>query len=677
MLKKYTSTIIVFTVLVSGPAFAEDISHELDEVVVTASRVKEKLKDAPVTINVVSGEELEKVKYRNAEEVLTRLPGVYTHDFGGEAELTSIRVPTHFTNPYTVVLVDGVPVNGYGSGSSGQLGEINSDNIARIELVKGPASALYGSNAIGGIINVITKDPGPRPQGKIWAEYGAYEMWRSGVSGSAAGEKTSFNIDLNRTYLDGWREHTLDDKKVGNVKIQYLPTENSLLAFKVDYLSYYYETGSTLKQSDFDADWQQSLHTFTYTSMDKLSPSLTYNRYLDDGEFRAIMAVRDLDHEVLPTYGWYKAGPNWVGSLSFINSRDTDLQLLYSRQLPWLNSKMIVGLDTELGSSVTDRYKITPKWTAAQNKFTSYTMGAMEKSFAVNTTMLAPYLQLELPVREGLKLTAGGRYDTTEYDVEDRLNTGLGGNKNFAQFTPKLGATYDFSPSINTYLSYSQGFVVPTTSQLLTTTGANGNLLAEEASNYEAGLRGSFLDRRLNLDLALYTMEIKNKIVTDAARNYLNAAVTSNNGLEATAVIALAKAARLTLGYTLSSNKYDKYDSTGVDYGGKDQPRSPQQHLNARLGLTPLQGLELELEMDAVSSQYADDGNTTEYSRPTLFNLRASYDWRNWSLWAHVKNLTDQKYATYVSWDSTDGIMYFSGSPATFFAGLSYKWGRK
>ena len=105
-------------------------------------------------------------------------------------------------------------------------------------------------------------------------------------------------------------------------------------------------------------------------------------------------------------------------------------------------------------------------------------------------------------------------------------------------------------------------------------------------------------------------------------------------------------------------------------------PRSPDHHLNARLAVYPISGLEVELEVDDISSQYVNDANTISYSRPTLWNLRGNYDWREWSFWAHVKNLTDEKYASYVSWGSTDGDTYYSGAPRTFFVGLSYRWSK-
>ena len=172
MKEKMSVFLILFFLLVSicKAEESDTVEHEFDEVVVTASRVEEKVKEVPSTVNIVGREKLEEIKFRNPAEVLNRLPGIYTSNFGGESELTSIRVPTHFTNPYTVVLVDGIPTSTYGSGSSGQISELNNRNIERIEVLKGPASALYGSNAIGGIINIITKDPSPGTIVNLWSE---------------------------------------------------------------------------------------------------------------------------------------------------------------------------------------------------------------------------------------------------------------------------------------------------------------------------------------------------------------------------------------------------------------------------------------------------------------------------------------------------------------------------
>lgn len=675
--------ILVLLIVVTTPVrvLAEQICIELEEVVVTASRVEEKLKETPVTVHVVSDKEMEKLRFRNPGEVLTRFPGIYTHDFGGESEITSIRVPTHFTNPYTLVLVDGMPTSSYGCGSSSRFLEINSGNIGRIEIVKGPASALYGSNAIGGIINVITRRPSVKPQIKIWSEYGEYEQWRSGISGSGSSGKLSFNIDMNHIDSDGWREHSAQNKKAGNIKLQYLPTEQSLLTLKLDYLTFEHESSGSIRETDFLADWRQSYHTFAGNRMDKFSSALTYTYFFETAEFRSTLALRNIDHEVIPNYDIYQQtfGPfprPYVGSLSKTDGRDVDLQLLYSKDIAPFRAKIIAGFDVQRADKEADINRLAITWDAVRNQYTAYTVGALSKSYDVTTKVAAPYLQLEASLLANLRLIAGGRYDSTQYDVKDKLNTGKSGEKDFSRFSPKIGVVYDIFPSVNTYINYSKGFVVPTTSQLLTSRYANSGLQPEDAANYEIGLRGSFLQKMVDLDMALYSMDITDKIVINTADQYVNAGKTSQKGVEAIATIMPSENLRLTLAYTYARNKYDTYFSDGTDYSGNWMPRSPKHRLNARLAVLPLKGLEVELEMDAVSSQYADDNNVNPYSRPTLFTLRAGYDRGEWSFWAHIQNLTDQKYASYISFSSADGVHYYPGHPMTFFAGVSYTWGK-
>ena len=679
--------VVILFLLMASVCHAEEPqtgNQELDEVVVTASRVEAKVKEVPVTINIVKEKELETIKLRNPADVLNRIPGTYTNDFGGENELTSIRVPTHFTNPYTIILVDGIPTTSYGSGSSSQMRGINVRNIKRIEIIKGPSSALYGSNAIGGIVNIITKDPSPQAQVDIWGEYGEYDQWRGGVFGSKAGEKLSFNFDVNYANARNWRDNSSYDKAVGSIKLQYAPTDVSLLGFNLDYINLDHDLAGSLKKVDFEENWRHSYHTFANTTLDKITPTLIYNHFFDTSEFKAVFAVRSMDHEVIPNYGIYqdRGTGEWMGRLNQIEGLDANLQLLYSHDFkPW-RSRVIAGIDTERDNTETDTYDLILDWDPTVNKYVSYTMGNLSKSFDITTKVAAPYLQLETSPLDPLRITAGARYDSVTYEVDDKLNAGLpmdkSGDKDFSEFTPKVGLTYDISPNINSFLSYSQGFVVPTTSQLLTANGANDQLNAEKATNYEIGLRTSFWNRLLDFDISVYSMEIEDKIVGTgySPRDpYLNAGETSHRGVETVFVLRPHENFSFAASYTYARNEYETFVIGVNDYSGNTLPRSPDHHLNARLTFYPITGLELELEVDDISSQYADDANTISYSRPTLWNLRGNYDWRDWSFWAHVTNLTDEEYASYVSWGSTDGDTYFSGSPRTFFVGLSYRWG--
>jgi len=207
------------------------------------------------------------------------------------------------------------------------------------------------------------------------------------------------------------------------------------------------------------------------------------------------------------------------------------------------------------------------------------------------------------------------------------------------------------------------------------------DLKPEHADNYEAGVRSSFLNKRLLVDAAFYTMTIKDKIISQTvdtvtqATEYRNVGKTSHKGFEASIAAAPINMVKLTLCYTYAMNKFEDYTDAlkAVNYNGKWMSRSPRQHVNARVTLLPVKGMELEFEADMIGNMYADDANTVAYARPDLYNLRTSYDWRAWQFWVHVMNLADTKYASYVS-SSRGSVSYFPGDPRTAYAGAAYKW---
>ncbi len=353
--------------------------------------------------------------------------------------------------------------------------------------------------------------------------------------------------------------------------------------------------------------------------------------------------------------------------------------MIYTRELDLLSSRIIIGADAERGKTDSKQYNLDVTFDSASNKYTSYTNVGIDDDFEITTKMYAPDLQFEISPVEDLKLTFGGRYDSVVYDVDSKVDASKSGDKDFSRFSPKFGGVYQFSPTLNTYFNISEGFVVPTTSQLLTSSWANIDLKSETATNYEVGLRSLLLDSTIDLDVALYMMDIKDKIVATDINTYLkkyeNAGETSQKGLEVMASYSPVDFASLSLAYTYAINKFKEYSPGADDYGGNYLPRSPKHRINLRLNIRPIAGLDVELEMDTISKQYTNDANTADYSRPTLFNLRAKYDWQRWSFWTSLENLTNKEYSSYVSYSESDATStLYSGKPRTFFAGLSYTW---
>jgi len=172
--------------------------------VITASKIEEPLREAPLTISVIKGSELEKGETLTVEEALRDVPGVDVQRMGSIGEQTGVRLRGSLFNQ-VLILVDGVEVNSPFDGAF-DLGDVLAENIDRIEVVKGPHSALYGSEALGGVIHIITgKGEGPRRL-TFLEEGGSLKTFRSLVSGQGSQDSSGFALSLARTESEGNKE---------------------------------------------------------------------------------------------------------------------------------------------------------------------------------------------------------------------------------------------------------------------------------------------------------------------------------------------------------------------------------------------------------------------------------------------------------------------------------------
>ncbi len=162
----------IATACASGSALADEAA-ELEPVVVTASGYEQVLSDAPASISVISGEELNKQSYSDITDAMDNIPGVYVTGGGGSKDI-SIR---GMDSSYTLYLVDGRPisdgrsVNTNGTDGGKQIGLPPISMIDRVEVIRGPMSSLYGSSAMGGVINIITKKTTDEWSGSVTTEY--------------------------------------------------------------------------------------------------------------------------------------------------------------------------------------------------------------------------------------------------------------------------------------------------------------------------------------------------------------------------------------------------------------------------------------------------------------------------------------------------------------------------
>lgn len=206
--------------LAMASAFAADKGADyaaLGEVTVTATREGQLVAETPASVSVIKDKALREVKPTHPSEIMGQAAGVWVNVTGGEGHQTAIRQPLT-TNPVYLYLEDGIPTRSTGFFNHNALYEVNLPMAGGIEITKGPGSALYGSDAIGGVVNVLTRKPPTGPEAEASVEAGSYGWGRVLLTGGTAFGNHAVRADLNVSHTDGWRDKTAYDRQSGTLR---------------------------------------------------------------------------------------------------------------------------------------------------------------------------------------------------------------------------------------------------------------------------------------------------------------------------------------------------------------------------------------------------------------------------------------------------------------------------
>lgn len=656
---------------------------QLSDIVVSATREQERRVEIPVTIGVVDGGALRATRPAHPSEIMNKVAGVWVNVTGGEGHMAAIRQPMT-TDPVYLYLEDGVPSRSTGFFNHNALYEINLPQADRIEVSKGPANALYGSDAIGGVINVSTRAPSVSPQLAFSAEGGAYKWGRLLASASNTWGGTGLRADLNLTRTDGWRQATDYDRQSGTVRWDQSVGGASRI-----------KTVATFSRIE-----QQTAGTSAVSLADYLNnPTSNYTpisvRQVKAFRFSAAFERQGstslLSFTPYARYDWMRLLPNW--SLTYdpqdytTQNRSIGFLAKYRRDFEPLRTRVIVGVDADVSPGGQVENSVAAVRTG--NVFTSYTLGARVYDYDVTFQGVSPYLHSEVSPTRRLRITAGLRYDFVGYDYTNHLSVTQTGRwrrpgdtrVTYDHLSPKVGATYEFGSGFNVFASYRHGFRTPAQGQLFRQGSAVNTVGLQpiKVNSYEAGARGQ-LGSRVDYDLAAYSMTKTDDILSfttpTGATETLNAGRTSHRGIEVSLGVLLVPAVRIDLAYSHAQHKYDDWRPRAtVDLSGNEIQSAPRQIGNASLSYAPavLNGGQFAVEWSRIASYWMDQENTHEYAGYNRINLRGSVPvGRGMSVSARLMNLTNERFAELASYTAARGEEYAPGMPRTVYAGLQY-----
>jgi outer membrane receptor protein involved in Fe transport len=685
----------------------------LSEVTVTGTREATPLSEASASVGVINNSTIKFTAPSHPQQLLGQIPGVSVNVTNGEGHTTGIRQKIG-TDPVYLYLEDGIPTRATGFFNHNALYEINLPQAGGVEVVKGIGSALYGSDAIGGTVNVLTRSPTRDSGLDLSAEYGSHGWYR--LLGSAnTGQKDmgALRADANVSHTDGWRYKTAYDRQSVNLRWDHAPGNDTALKTILGYTRIDQQTGANSALTPFEYENTPTVNarSVAYRKVEALRISANVDKDLGDSALLSITPY--FRNNKMDLNGSYNFSTAATGD-SRIEKTDVNslgVLLKWRKDLPGaMRPRIIAGLDYDhsAGKRSEDALDFTgctvAGTTVSAQKFNCYAMGPRIYDYDVAYTSTSPYLHFEFSPAERLRLTAAVRYDSMSYKATNKLAAGdlvygakhywqnASSSQSFSKASPKLGANFALTPAAHVYASYNQGFRAPGEGNLFRaghdTTLARAQTKAADAlqlkpikaEQYELGIRGDV--GGWSYDATAYSLKKKDDILSQ--RDALNQTTVSTNngstkhqGIELGLGAAFGAQWRLDVAYSYAKHTYETWITnqfTGANLNGMEIESAPRQLGNTRLSWTPATGTTAQLEWVKMGSYWLDSANTGKYSGHDLWNLRASHQLsKGVSMAGRIMNLADKRYA-----DSASGTgaapTLSPGLPRTVFVSLEAQW---
>jgi iron complex outermembrane receptor protein len=703
---KYTISFIGFsTEVVELTTGKEEVielipaTTSLQEIVISANREAVKRSMAPVAISVISSKMIQDAKPVTIDQLLNKVSGVYMVNLGNEQHQMSIRQPMT-TKSLFLYLEDGIPVRTTGLFNHNALLEINMAAVKNIEVIKGPSSSLYGSEAIGGVVNFITLAPSAVPVLKMTLQGNNIGYKRADMQSSFSTGKWGFGFSgYYASKRNSFIEYTDYHKATFTAKIDYRFSETTILTSSATWLDYYSDMTGGVDSAMFARHSFTSQHNFTFRQVEafryrsalvhswnnhsKTTASLVYRH--NSITQNPAYAIKN-DYRRLSSGAWTGKKDLAHGEINNSSFRSYAFIAHHKQNINWKDAVLIGGVSLDMSPATYDAEYIRVKRDSVQGKYLSYEHAdSVLTQYKTGLNNYAAYVNWEFSPLKKLRIVASLRYDLFHYNFDNHLKpSSFSGSadtvNNFKRMSPKIGLTYNFSQRTGFYANYSEGFVPPQVTEMY-----KGVKVPDLASsvfyNYEIGGWAELIRNKLTADISLYRLNGTNEIISvrldDGSTENRNAGKTSHRGIEMGINATPVKSLQVRFGAAYSEHRFVEFVEKGVRYNGNEMNGAPRWMHNAEVWYRPgfVKGLRLGLEWQKQGSYYLDALNTAKYKGFDVFHIRAGYQWNAFEIWVNMMNAGDSYYS-YISSRSNSGYNYTPAEPRHFSVGVSYDLGK-
>ncbi|NJL52467.1 MAG: TonB-dependent receptor [Hydrococcus sp. SU_1_0] len=627
------------------------------EIIVTAQKKPEKLTDVPISLTVLSEQELKDARVNSFRDVAANTPNFFTTVGDRAFNFQSIRGigNGNFLLRDTIgFYIDDVPYENVHQFLPGALFDLE-----RVEVSRGSQSTIYGRNSQAGVVNIISRPPSNAPEISLGASYGNFNQRqvKFSLSDAVIPDKLAFRIGGIYDARDGFTEDTLLDEGAndfsslaGRANILWTPTKNWNITFNATGAGNQ-DGDSTFVPINQDNPFEVQRNVAGKTDLSVNTQSLKVAYENSAVQITSITAHNGTKH-------------------SYFSDADYTPQDLFRFDVQqdstvWSQEIRVQSPDTSdnfrwlVGGYYQDRnYDIDPQ---SFNDISANSITTTTGKFDQIT--LAAFSQVDFQPIEPLTLTAGLRYENSQEDLSRRSITTTA-EDNSAENTPFINSSiedeivipkftleYSFNPNISAYGSITRGYRPP--SQNYQAVDPNSVAVrAEKSWNYELGLKSTWLDNRLSLNFAAFLNDISDYQIALIGENGALEEITNGEvevtGFELEAKATPAKGLDLIAGFGYANAEYTDYANafTGESFNGNRLIYSPEYTYNLALQYRHDWGLFSRVELQGLGRYFFNDGNTLTQDPLALVNARVGYEQDKYGIYLYVDNLFGAEYLT-------------------------------
>jgi iron complex outermembrane recepter protein len=698
---------IAFATLTAAASFAagaRTVSEDAappQEIVITATRLAVSPFDVPAAISSVPAEEL---RYDglgvNLADHVTSVPGLLARNRNNYAQdqqisIRGIGANSAFGIRGVRVYQDGMPATG--PDGQGQVSQFNLDSAERVEILRGPFSALYG-NSSGGVIQVFTADGTAPMRLRSGLVYGSFDTFRAGVNASGASGALGYNLDFTHFTVDGYRDHSSARNESFNGKVDYSINEDSQLAFIANIVSRPdADDPLGITPDQFAADPNQTAAAATQfntrKSLEQQQGGLVYDLNLT--ETQSVRLLGYYGHRTVEQFLSIPVGaqtpPTSAGGVIDLNRKFGGLDARWS----WEGELAGRPLSWVVGASYDRQNELRRGF----NNFVGTTLGekgALRRDENNISYNVDEYTQGTWDFAAAWSLTAGVRHSDVTFRSDDHFITATNrddsGQIDYTATSPVAGLVYKARPWLHLYASYGQGFQTPLGSELAYRAdgvgGLNLALRPARSDNSEVGVKVQ-MNPNVTGELTVFQALTRNEIVVNTnlggRSTYQNAGDTRRRGAELALAYRFAEAFRVQLAYTYVDATYrDAYTTctaapcatpTVVVNAGNRLPGVPRNNVYANLTWGQELGWHAGVNGQYVSAVPVNDLNTVFTPGYGLLGLNGGYgmDLRTMqvSAFVRVNNALDRRYVGSIIVNDGNGRFFEPGPGFNWLAGVN------